>query len=205
MPLVHLEALVEELSMAAVLECLLPKLVGGATYELYPHRGRDDLFRKLPARLRAYQRMLRPGWLVLVLVDRDRDDCIRLKKRMEEAATTAGLPTRTTRGDAGFLVLNRIAVEELEAWYFGDWQAVTTAYPRVPASIPNRDGYRSPDAIAGGTWEALERIMRRAGYFHGGLAKVEAARRIAPHMDPARNTSRSFHALRDALLEAARA
>ncbi len=47
--------------------------------------------------------------------------------------------------------------------------------------------------------------MQNAGYFPGGLAKVDAANQIAPHMDPARNTSRSFQVLRDALLEAAAA
>jgi hypothetical protein len=63
--------------------------------------------------------------------------------------------------------------------------------------------YRDPDAIAGGTWEAFERVLRQSGYFRGGLRKVEAARTIAPHIDPARNTSRSFQVLRDALVELA--
>jgi len=33
------------------------------------------------------------------------------------------------------------------------------------------------------------------------LRKMEAARRIAEHMDPARNCSKSFRAFRDALSE----
>ena len=49
-----------------------------------------------------------------------------------------------------------------------------------------------PDAIAGGTWEAFERVLRQAGYFGGGLPKIEVAREMAKHMDPARNTSASF-------------
>jgi len=36
------------------------------------------------------------------------------------------------------------------------------------------------------------------------LRKIEAAEQIAPHMDPTRNTSRSFQVFRDALIEAAR-
>ena len=43
----------------------------------------------------------------------------------------------------------------------------------------------------------------KAGYFSGGLRKIEAAEQIAPHMDPSRNTSHSFQVFRDALLEAA--
>ena len=52
--------------------------------------------------------------------------------------------------------------------------------------------FRNPDAIAGGTWEALERVLRQAGYFGGGLPKIEVAREMAKHMDPARNESTSF-------------
>lgn len=60
-------------------------------------------------------------------------------------------------------------------------------------------GGGAPYKIRGGTHEALARILRQAGYFTTGLRKIEAARTIAAHMVPARNTSRSFCALRDAL------
>jgi hypothetical protein len=73
----------------------------------------------------------------------------------------------------------------------------------VPARVGTRARFRDPDGIAGGTWEAFEQIMQSAGYFPGGLAKVEAANQIAPHMDPARNTSRSFQVFRDPRQEAA--
>ena len=63
-------------------------------------------------------------------------------------------------------------------------------------------GYRCPDSIKGGTWEAFERIMRRYGYFEGGLRKVEAARAIAEFVDPKRNRSDSFLRFRDAIVEA---
>jgi hypothetical protein len=98
-------------------------------------------------------------------------------------------------------VVNRIVVEELEAWFFGDWSSVCQAYPRVPATIPQQARYRTPDAIAGGTWEALERVLRNAGYFQSGLRKIEAARAIASHMQPEINTSQSFQIFRRTLLE----
>jgi hypothetical protein len=97
--------------------------------------------------------------------------------------------------------VDRIAIEELEAWYFGDWQAVRQAYPKAPASTPAVAAYREPDSIRGGTWEAFERVMQRAGYFAGGLRKIEAARTIAPYMDPARSRSPSFRAFCDVLTE----
>lgn len=203
MPLKHLEALVEEPSMEAVLQMLLPQLIGAATFRIYAHNSKDTLFRRLAGRLGAYRQMLQPGWLVLVLVDRDDDDCRALKRSLEREATAAELVTRTGAAGGDFTVLNRIVIEELEAWYFGDWQAVRKAYPRVPPRLASRAAYRQPDAVKGGTWEALERIMQQAGYFPRGLRKLQAAERIAPHMDPARNTSRSFQVFRDALLEVA--
>ena len=66
--------------------------------------------------------------------------------------------------------------------------------------MPSQAKYRDPDAITGGTWEALERLLQKAGYFKTGLRKIEAARSIAAHMDPTRNTSQSFQVFRSALL-----
>jgi hypothetical protein len=91
----------------------------------------------------------------------------------------------------------------LEAWYFGDWKAVRTAYPGVSSTVPKQARYRDSDAIRGGTWEAFERILQKAGYFQGGLRKIEAARTIAAHMEPSRNSSCSFQVLRSALMEIA--
>jgi hypothetical protein len=203
MLLVHLEVLVEEESMEAVLKTMLPTMVPNATLQFQVFQGKAALLQRLPQRLRGLRRVLLPHWAVLVVVDRDGDDCMELKNRLEQAAREAGLTTLTQNRGGPFSVINRIAVEELEAWYFGDWPAVKAAYPRVPITIPKRSRFRNSDAIAGGTWEAFEQILQRSGYFTEGLRKIEAAEAIAPHMDPARNTSRSFQVFRDALLEAA--
>jgi len=88
-------------------------------------------------------------------------------------------------------VLARVAVEELEAWYLGDLTAIRAAYPRVPATLNKKRGLRNPDSVAGGTWEALDRVLKKAGY-PAGLRKIAAAEAIAPHMEPGRNTSHSF-------------
>jgi hypothetical protein len=197
----HVEILVEEPSVEEALRPLLPHLLGSTTFRLYRHQGKDDLLAKLTDRLRAYASWLPADWRVLVLVDRDDDSCLRLKERLEDAARAARLPTRSNRTRGRYSVINRIAVEELEAWFFGDWYAVRRAFPRVPATTPGKAAYRNPDEIRGGTWEALEREMKRAGYFPAGLPKIEFARAVAPHMDAARNTSGSFGVFRDALLE----
>jgi hypothetical protein len=76
---------------------------------------------------------------------------------------------------------------------------VQAAYPRVPATIPQKAGFRDPDAILGGTWETLEHVLKKSGYFKSGLRKMECARTVAQHMDPARNSSKSFQAFSDAV------
>ncbi|MGH7270809.1 MAG: DUF4276 family protein [Polyangiaceae bacterium] len=197
----HVEVLVEEPSAGAALELLLPKILGSMSFAVHQHQGKNDLLAKLPGRLRGYAAWVPATCRILVIIDRDNEDCAKLKERLNNMARSAQLRPHSKVGAQPWVVVNRIAIEELEAWYFGDWQAVRAAYPKAAASIPRDAKYRQPDAIAGGTWEAFERVMKKAGYFTGGLRKIEAARAIAEHMDPSRNTSPSFRALCDVLRE----
>jgi len=190
----HVEFLLEEPSAEAALARLLPKLLPPeCSWRLHPFQGKTDLLGKLPNRLRGYAQ----GWLpddyrIVVLVDADHDDCRVLKRTLEDAASAAGLPTRSAVAATGrFVVLNRIAIEELEAWFLGDVEAVASAYPGVPLNLGQRRRFRDPDAVRG-TWEALERVLQDAGHFRSGLRKIEAAGHIAAHMEPSRNRSRSF-------------
>jgi hypothetical protein len=187
----HLEVLVEDPSTEAALRTLLPRYLQGVTFEVYPHQGKDDLLKKLPQRLRGYAAWLPDNWRIVVLVDRDDDDCVQLKRHMENCAAKAGLSTPSRRANT-YAVVNRIAIEELEAWYFGDWDAVREVFPKVSATVSAQSAYRDSDAISGGTWEAFERILQAGGYMEGGLRKTDAARAIAARMVPERNTSRSF-------------
>lgn len=196
----RVEFLVEEPSMAAALRGLLPRILGATSYDVHDLRCKSELLRRLPSRLRGYAAWIPASWRIVVIVDRDGDDCSELKARLEQIALDAGVATKSAPRAGRFILVNRIAIEELEAWFFGDWAAVRSAYPKVEANVPSQAAYRHSDAVAGGTWEALERILQAAGYFAGGLGKVTAARAIAEQMDPARNTSPSFRALRDVLL-----
>jgi hypothetical protein len=197
----HVEVVVEEPSMEAALWFLLPKILGETSFKIYPHQCKNELLQRLPARLRGYARWLPKRWRIVVVVDRDDDDCIELKMKLEKMAIDAGLTTRSKAAGKRYTVVNRLAVEELEAWYFGDWIAVRSVYPRLPETIPMKAHYRDPDEIRGGTWEALEQLLQKAGYFIGGLRKIEAARDIAPYLEPERNKSHSFRVFYTALQE----
>jgi hypothetical protein len=198
----HIEILVEERSMEAALRLLLPKVLFRISYAIYTSQCKQDLLSRLPQRLNGYAKWLPSEWRILVIVDRDDEDCRVLKRTLEDLAWASGLRTRESRWNIGvYSVINRLVIEELEAWYFGDWAAVRAAFPAAPVTIPKKAGFRDPDVIAGGTWEAFERVLQRAGYFQSGLRKIEAARMIGRHMDPYRNSSRSFQAIRSSLLQ----
>ncbi len=195
----YLEFLVEEPSMEALLKVMLPKILPeDCKFIIRTLKGKSDLLDRLESRLTGYRNWIPANYRVFVLVDRDQDDCKELKARLEGTMSNVKLLTRSKARGRAWQVVNRIVVEELEAWYFGDWEAVLKAYPRVSkAKIP-----RNPDDIKGGTKEKFEEVLQSKGYFKDGLQAREAALNIAAHADPERNTSPSFKAFYRALLEA---
>lgn len=195
----------EELSAEAALRLLLPRILGNEVdFDIQVFQGKSDLLNNLPNRLRGLITWMPNDWRVVVVVDRDDDDCLALKEQLNQIATDAGLTVRGTCAEGQhFQVLNRIAVEELEAWFFGDVPALCAAYPRLNANLGQREPYRDPDAISGGTWERLERELQQVGYHKGGLQKIALAREVTRHMQPERNRSRSFQTFYQGLKELA--
>lgn len=190
---------VEESSSEAALIELVPRILSGKDFDfdIFPFQGKPALLKRLPDRLKAYRHRLGEDWRVIVLVDRDNADCLQLKQELESISKAIGLSTRST-SVKHFQVINRIAVEELESWFFGDVEAVVAAYPRLDPNLAKQAPYRDPDAIVGGTWERLQALL--SAEHPGGLEKIRAAQEIARHMQPERNRSKSFQVFRDSLL-----
>ena len=190
----HIEFLLEELSAKVALEAILPKILSDdVSSDFHVFEGKQNLLKRLPERLKGYKNWLPPDdYRIMVLIDRDREDCIKLKAELEKVAHDAGLVTKSSATSKGnFQVVNRLAIEELEAWFFGDIEALQTAYPKV-SKRPLRRMNQHPDAIKGGTHEALGRLLKQSSYHRGGLPKTVVAQNIAQHMEPNRNRSRSF-------------
>ena len=215
----RIEALVEDRSGAVILEALVRKLLeslpgqsGSWELKIRPHRGLGglpkDLHQKplpylssllglLPAKLRAYQRVLPPGGpdLVLLVCDSDQKDSETFFRELLGVC-------RRLAPDLPLLI--GLAVEELESWMLADREAVLRAYPEADIAVLDR--YQQ-DSICG-TWEVLARAVLGvraeglilAGYPAVGMYKAEWAERISPYLDPERNLSPSFHRFRDALL-----
>ncbi len=196
----HLVIFTEDISSETGLKILIPIVNPQITFEVHSFLCKADMLKKLPSRLKAYRNWLPNDWGIVILIDRDDDDCRILKDKLNSIAMEAGFDQRALTTCGKPQLANRIAVEEFEAWYFGDWQAVRMAYPRVGVKIPKKSKYRDPDAIRN-TWETLERILKKAGYFKTGLRKIELAENVCPWMRPSSNTSYSFGVFRDSVIK----
>ena len=194
-----LHVLVEGPSERAFLDGWATRLLKGAAVKVHPHQGKgrlpDDvrappdprnrsLLHQLPAKLRAFAAGPDAcGIGVLVLVDADDDDC----------RTLAGAITATARSVAANLrFVARVAVEETEAFYFGDLRALKAAFPDADMILARS---YVPDSVCG-TWELFGRVVG-----DGGGNKVAWAEAMAQTMttDSKRSRSPSFRALCRAL------
>ncbi len=208
----HIEILVEDSSGATLLEVLLPQLLGvqgdSNTWRVHAYKGigkipqgigkkvdpaKRILLDQLPKLLRGYGKT--PGIdAVVVVLDTDKRDCVAFLAELK-----AVLDDKTVVPDTMF----RLAIEEVEAWYFGDREALLAAYPRV-----RQDVMRSyvQDSVCD-TWELLadavypggSSAIKKAGWPLPGQVKHEWAKKIAPLMEPDRNVSPSFCKFRDGL------
>ena len=201
----HIEFLVEDFSTEETLCHLLPNILGDwITFDTHSFQGKQDLLAKLPKRLKGYKRWISDDWRIIILVDRDNEDCQKLKQELEKIAIKAGFVTKSpakSKSKTKYQLINRIMIEELEAWFFGDIPALIKADPKVSKNLNQKAKYRDPDDIKGGTWEAWQKVLQTAGYHQGGLEKLKAARDIALHMNPTENTSKSFQVFYSCLLE----
>lgn len=168
--------LLEEPSAQDALEGLLPRILPAEVQcEFLVFEGKQDLEKRMGRRMRAWQK---PDSLFVVLRDQDSGDCMVIKQGLIDRCHEAG------KSDA----LVRIACRELEAWFVGDWEAVSVAFdnPKLKG-LSNKAVYRNPDDIGSPVAELRKHIP--------AYQKREGARRIGLHLESCRNTSRSFQAL----------
>jgi len=208
----HIEILVEDASGEKLLEAFLPKLFGvygdPHTWRVHGYKGigripknlnaggdpaKRILLDQLPKLLRGYGKT--PGIdAVVVVLDSDRRNCVDLLAELKALAVNCNPAPNT---------LFRIAIEEMEAWYFGDQHALTAAYPKARVDVLQR---YTQDSVCG-TWELLadaiypggSAAIKKAGWPLPGQVKYQWAERIGPLLDLDRNVSPSFGKLRDGL------
>jgi hypothetical protein len=208
----HFEVLIEDSSGMTLVENVLPKIIGPHgephTWRLHSYRGIGRIPKKLSSGADPTKRILLsqlPRILagyrktpeidaVVVILDADRRDCKLLLTELQEVAR---------RQKADRMTTFRLAIEEIEAWYFGDKKALLSAYPRARKNII--DEYRQ-DSICD-TWERLADAIhsggsvavKKAGWPLPGQLKQQWAEAISPRMNVDLNQSPSFAKLRDGL------
>lgn len=163
--------------MAILLEGLFPRLFPELPFQCVPHRGKNDLHKSVPRKLKAWRE---PRVMFVVMRDQDQADCRDVKRELREACRQGG------RCDA----LVRVVCRELEAWYIGEPEALAQAFPCRAQAVKRALGrarYRDdPDGVAAPA-EAIGRLIPQFG-------KRAGAERMARFLSRC-NTSRSFHAL----------
>ena len=210
------EILVEGQTELTALSILMKNIVGEYgkphTWTIHKHRGigripadpsaqpnnhDQTLLHNLPSKLRAYGEEGRDDVIVVVLVDLDdRPDCSAFKSDLVNLLKYCEEKPKA---------LFRIAIEELEAWFFGDQPCIKKAYPKVRQPI--LDGYVQDSQC--GTWEMLADAIYPGGLDvlgkHGKRSvrileqKRTWAKEICPLMDVENNLSPSFQCFRDGL------
>lgn len=196
----RIEILLEEESAQMLVNGLSSKIFEDPEIEIEFHKLsikplRPESRKRLEDRLRAYNGMIQNGIPVgvVILIDEDREDCKALKQELERITQNVGLRTKTNPRGSKFHVVNRIVVEELEAWHFGDPSALKKAYPNLKFATLRKYA-RDPDGIPGGTWEKLEKLFKKARY--SSFSKTEVAEKVSQYMrvDDGHNSSPSFQA-----------
>lgn len=208
----HIEILVEDSSGEKLLGAVLPKLLGeyGSphTWNMHSYKGigripknlkagadpkKRILLDQLPRLLQGYGKT--PGIdAVVVVLDTDKRNCGDFLTELKSLAAGCNPAPNT---------LYRLAIEEVEAWYLGDRQALTNAYPRAKADVLHR---YVQDSVCD-TWELLadaiypggSTAIKKARWPLPGQVKHEWAEKIGPLLEPDRNVSPSFGKLRDGL------
>lgn len=210
----HFEFLVEGQAELTALSILMSRILGDYdqphTWKIHKHRGigriPDDprakpnkhdqtLLHNLPSKLRAYGDEGRDDIVVVVLVDLDdRPDCGSFKSDLAQLLDYCHQQPKT---------LFRIAIEELEAWFLGDQNAIKQAYPDARQQV--LDAYVQDSQC--GTWEKLAEAI-----YPGGLAALGQhgkrsvrileqkkiwAKEICLLLDVQTNQSPSFQMFRD--------
>ena len=199
----HFVFLMEDQSSSKAMDILVPKLLGDdITYRIHPYKGvgripkglrpksdarRRILLDQLPRLLRGYGKTPNSG-VIVVICDLDSKD-----KKAFLSELQGLLELCNPKPSAVFC----LAIEEFEAWYLGDLDAIRKAYPKAKAGLLNN--YEN-DSICG-TWELLadaickggHRELVKKGWHAVGEQKHIWASTISPHMNVNSNVSPSFN------------
>ena len=155
-----------------------------------------QLLNELPKRLLAIQNQYRyysEYVVVFIVVDNDKRKTDEFYKELQDINVKYNI------------TINHvfcIAIEEMEAWLLGDYNAIVAAYPEVEDRIRTKHANYIQDSICN-TWEFLADILTPKGFnefkkknitaYDIGKNKIEWANKIGSKMTIRNNKSTSFN------------
>ncbi|MCE1249002.1 MAG: DUF4276 family protein [Firmicutes bacterium] len=212
----HFEVLIEDQSGKTTMEILLPKIIGeNHTFRIIAYKGigripkdigknenpgHRILLNSLPRLLKGYGQTFK-GYgaenkaLLVVICDLDNKRLTEFKNELLSLLESCSPKPET---------LFIFAIEEGEAWFLGDTEAVKKAYPNAKEQVLKT--YVN-DSICG-TWEKLAdaiynggaKALEKKGFHAIGEEKSKWARKITPLMNLNKNNSPSFCYFLDKLI-----
>ncbi len=169
--------LLEEPSMKALLDVLLPRIVPeNITFKCIHHEGKQDLEKSIPRKLKAWKTAGR----FIIIRDQDSGNCRNIKEKLADLCEQYG------RSDT----LTRIVCHELESWFLGDLAAVEKAFDlkaRKLSGKQNNKKYRDPDQLNSAKQE-LKKLV-------SNYQQISGSREICKYLEVENldtNTSYSF-------------
>ncbi|MDR0802630.1 hypothetical protein [Fluviicola sp.] len=177
--MIILHIFTEELSAKNVFDEILPKIIPGISYRIYPHQGKQDLHKALKTTIPSISKI--PGSRILITRDQDNQDCKDVKNDLAQVLD----------GKCVCPYSIRIVCRELESWFLGDLNAIKQAYPRFkPEQHIGKADFKNVDLIA----IPKNYLLRIIPEYHNAetLPKLETSSKISQFLDLDNNTSMSF-------------
>lgn len=176
----RVEILVEEESIKALLEMILPRICNNTKWIINQNvfirsfEGKNHLKKELPKKSKVYAQFHEPVFM-LVIQDQDSSNCVKLKQDIIELIKPSGLSNYKVR----------IVCKELECWYLGDLDAIEMIISASKAGkLKHKSKYKDPEKLNGK--DELKKWVHPYG-------AIQFAHRIAPHLNLDENRSTSFN------------
>ncbi len=171
----HAVIMVEEESIEEVTKIIVSRLGIKNQIKIIPHDGKNDLEKSFPRKIANWRSPHRTRFVICR--DSDGSNCAVLKQRLK------CLLPQTTQHEFKL----RLVMNELEAWYLGDLEALYKAElisRGAVDQIRNRKQFRSPESIQNAKREFTKLVNAKG--------QINLARRIAPHLELENGRCSSF-------------